>query len=288
MPSYVLTATVKSPAAGVIGVVSFSVGSKTLGIASLNASGVAILTISGAAAINANTNPAFTASYLGGANFAGSTSSSDTVKGDIGMTALATTLSGPQGAEDSTTVNVTPYMGLSGTVTFSCSNLPQNSLCRFLTCPTVPMAGFPCPVPSNTNLTFSGNSLTDPVGQLTLEVFTNVTSNLAELHRPAIGMHTTRVTEAGLAFLAFLSGLLLFVLRRSKKSAIRNLLFVLFMVLLPILGSFGLTGCGSGNTYYSIPSVTTPVGTTVITLTGTSSNGSVESIPITLVVGAAN
>jgi streptogramin lyase len=283
-PSYVLTATVKSPAVGVIGVVSFSAGSTVLGMSSLNASGVATLTISGAATINKLTNPTFTATYLGGANFAGSTSAGVTVKGDLGMTALATTISGPQGAEDSTTVTVTPYMGLSGTVTFTCSNLPANTLCRFLTCPTVPQAGSPCPTPSNTIFTFSGNSLTDPVGQLTLEVFTNVTSNLAEVDRGSFGHRGMEITEAGLSIF----GCLLLFGRRKKWLSKRKLLILCCMLILPMMFSVGLSGCGNGSAYYDLPSVTTPVGTTVIMLTATSSNGSSDSIPITLTVGASN
>ncbi|HEY0308849.1 MAG TPA: Ig-like domain repeat protein [Acidobacteriaceae bacterium] len=291
IPAYVLTATVKSPAAGVIGVVSFSAGSTTLGIASLNASGVATLTISGATtalaatAINANTYPSFSANYLGGANFFSSTSSSVTVKGDFGMTALATTLSTLQGAETSTSVYVTPYMGLSGTVTFTCSNLPQNSLCRFLTCPSVPAAGSACPVPSGTNLTFSGNSATDPVGLLTLEVFTNVTPNLAKQQTPAKCGRVSEVTEAGLTFLG---GLVLLAWRKRRNAAMRKSLLAVVLCVLPILGGLGLSGCGSGTNYYDLPNVTTPPGTTVFTLTATSSNGSVESIPITLVVAASN
>jgi len=290
IPSYVLTATVKSPAAGLIGVVSFSAGSHVLGMAALNASGVATLTITGTttalanAAINTYSIPVFTASYLGGANFAGSSSNAVTVNGDFGMSAVATTLAEPQGAVAGTTVNVTPYMGLSGAVNFSCSNLPQNSVCRILTCDKVPSAGSPCPDPSGTNLTFSGNSLTDPVGQLTLELFTNVTPTLAGLRSPAAGKRSSEVTEAGI--LCF-GGLLLFTWRRRKQPALRKLLLVLLLLGLPVVSSLGLTGCGSGTAYYSYPTVTTPVGTTVFTLTGTSVNGSVESIQITMNVGPA-
>jgi len=268
VPSYVLTATVKSPAAGVIGVVSFSAGSTVLGMSSLNASGVATLTISGAAAINANSNPSFTASYLGGANFAGSTSSAVKVNGDFGLAAFNTTLSEPQGTVATTAVSVTPYMGLTGNVTFACSNLPVNSLCRFLTA-------------TNNILTFTGNSATDGVGTVQLEVFTNVQPTLARAHTPAKPWSLrTGLAEAGFTLLG---GVLLLALR--KKKALPKLLLVLFLAGLPLLG---LSGCGGGTNYYDLPAATTPVGTTVITFTATSSNGSTESIPITLVIGSAN
>jgi len=286
IPAYVLTATVKSPAAGLIGVVSFSAGSTLLGMASLNASGVATLTppYSTATYLSLN-NPTFTATYLGGANFSTSTSNSVTVNGDFGMQALATTLSEPQGAVAGTTVNVTPYLGLSGVVTFSCSNLPQNSICRFLTCPTVPLAGAACPVPGNTVLTFSGNSVTDPVGQVTLELFTNVTPTLAGLRSPASRKRSSEITEAGLT--VFAAMMLLVWRRRQQHPVMRKLLLVIFLAGSAIAGSVGLSGCGGGN-YYSYPTVTTPVGTTVVILTGTSANGTVESIPITMIVGPAS
>jgi hypothetical protein len=122
------------------------------------------------------------------------------------------------------------------------------------------------------------------VGQLTLEVFTNVSPTLAESHGSPIGKRRIEVTEAGLP----LVGCLILLLRRKKHLALCKVLFMLLMVILPILGSLGLSGCSSGSEYYNLPNVTTPVGTTVFTLTATSSNGSVESIPITLIVGAAD
>jgi len=282
VPTYTLTATVKSPAAGVIGVVSFSAGSTMLGIASLNASGVATLPISIATTINKQVNPVFTATYMADANFAASTSNSVTVNGDFGMTAIATTLAEPQGAEAGTTVNVTPYMGLTGVVNFSCSNLPANSVCRFLTCPTVPLAGVACPVPSGTNLTFTGNSLTDPVGQVTLELFTNVPSSIASISSPILSRRMYGFAEAGLPLLG---GLMLLAWRKRRGALGRRLMFVTVFGIM-LAGALGLSGCG-GSTAYTYPALTTPVGTTVFTLTGTSVNGSTESIQITMIVGAA-
>ncbi len=286
IPAYVLTATVKSAASGVTGVVTFySAGSTVLGTASLNASGVASLTLP-VPDVTSSKNivyPSFTAEYLGGANFSTSTSNAVVVQGDFGMEALATTLAEPQGVVASTTVNVTPYLGLTGVVTFSCSNLPQNSLCRFLTCPTVPAAGVQCPVPGNTDLTFNG-SLTEPAGQLTLEVYTNVTPTLAMLRSPGLSQRLSKVAEAG--FMVF-GGMMVLGWRKRRELLKRKALLTIFLVGMAFASSTGLSGCGSGSIYYNYPTLTTPVGTTVFTLTGTSSNGSTESIPLTMIVGAS-
>jgi sugar lactone lactonase YvrE len=288
IPAYTLTATATSSAAGLTGVVDFCYSSQSpctatsssyLGYGALNTSGVATLTVACATqtncpAINGTSstpiaNPTFTASYQAHSNYAGSTSSGVNVQGDLGMTALATSLAEPQGALAQTLVNVTPYMGLSGTVTFSCSNLPQNAGCRFLTCPTVPQAGFSCPVQSNTQLAFSGYTVTtnpstgssDVQGQLTLEIFTNVSPTTAERRTPAPTGHRREMAECGLTLLG---GLLLLGLRRRTPSALRKLTTVALIVLLPLLAGLGLAACGSGNNYYDYPSVTTPVSVTTI------------------------
>jgi hypothetical protein len=192
------------------------------------------------------------------------------VQGDLGMTAQSTSLAEPAGALAQTLVNVTPYMGLSGAVAFSCSNLPQNTLCRFLTCPSVPQAGNSCPVQSNTQLTFDGYTVaanpttgaSDVPGQLTLEVFTNVSPTLAQHRMPSFGSHGRReMAECGLTLLG---GLLLLGLRRRTPVALRKLAILALVVLLPVLTGLGLTACGSGFNYYDYPSVTTPVSVTTI------------------------
>ena len=81
----------------------------------------------------------------------------------------------------------------------------------------------------------------------------------------------------------------MFVAWRKRRELVkRKLLLMMFVVGMAFASGVGLTGCGSGSNYYNYPTLTTPVGTTVFTLTGTSANGSVESIPITMIVGAAD
>ena len=320
LPAYTLTAPVTSTVTPT-GVVYFYAGSLYLGFGALNKAGVASLTVACGAqptftastttalatamqtfcpSVNGTTstpivNPSFKAVYQTSANYTTSTSSGLTVNGDFGMTTQAFTLAEPQGEVASTTISVVPYMGLNGTVTFSCSNLPTNAVCRFLTCPSVPTAGNACPVQSNTNLTFTGNtvtfiagtnpSTTDIPGQLTLELFTDVVPTLSERRAPDVGHGHRGLAECGLTLLG---GLLLLGLRRRTSPALRRLMLVALLVILPLLAGVGLTACGSGTNYYDLPSVTTPVGTTNFTLTATSSNGTVESMPITMVVGAGN
>jgi sugar lactone lactonase YvrE len=268
VPAYVLTATVKSPGAGLVGVVSFSAGTTVLGIASLNGSGVATLEPAYTAAnYLALSNPTFTATYIGGANFTTSTSNAVTVKGDMGLQPLATTLSEPQGAVAFTTVNVTPYLGLSGSVSFSCSNLPANSVCRFLTS-------------TNNVLTFSGNSVTDQVGTVQFQIYTNVPADLAGLRVPETHRNATLVMEAGFGLFGVI-GLVMWRRTRSRSSRLFGATIVGWVTLVI---SLGVIGCGSGN-YYNYPNVTTPIGTTVVKLIATSSNGTVESIPVTMIVG---
>jgi len=306
IPAYTLTATVTSPAAGITGVVDFcytaqspctTTSSSYLGFGALNTSGVASLTVACTAqatptgttsvvaaamqtfcpAVNGTTttpitNPTFTASYQPRSNYAGSTSSGLNVQGDLGMTAQATSLAEPDGALAQTAVTVVPYMGLNGTVTFSCSNLPQNAVCRFLTCPAVPSAGNTCGVQSNTQLTFTGNTVTfisgsnpattDIPGQLTLEVFTNVPSTLSLNRTPILSGHANReLAECGLTLLG---GMLLFGLRRRTSAIVRRITILALLVIVPVLAGLGLTACGSGINYYNLPSVTTPVSVTTV------------------------
>jgi sugar lactone lactonase YvrE len=268
-PVYTLSATVTTPAAGLTGIVSFSVGSTVLGMSSLNAEGVATLTISNTPASNfALNNPSFTASYLGGDNFASSTSSAVLVQGDFGMSALGTTLSTVQGAVISTPLSITPYFGISGNVTFACSNLPLNAGCRFL--PYV--------------ATFTGSS-SDPIATVSLEVYSNVPTNLAKRREQLpFGRHSTEIER--IAFTTF-GGLVFFTWCKRRIRIARKLFLVLLLVFMPMVVSLGVTGCSGGN-YYNYPVLITPPGSTVVTVTGTTPGGISESIPVTVVIGASN
>jgi hypothetical protein len=75
--------------------------------------------------------------------------------------------------------------------------------------------------------------------------------------------------------------------RKRRELLKRKPLLMVFLAVMAFASSVGLSGCGSGSNYYNYPTLTTPVGTTVFTLTGTSSNGATESIQITMIVGAS-
>ncbi len=296
-PSYTLSATVTSTVP-VTGVVSFMSGSTTLGMSSVNSKGVATLilydtnltpaslpfgsTTPTAPAFLLNT-PTFTATYLGLANFVTSTSNSVTVQGDFGLAITSPSIAAPAGAVSNTTLIVTPYLGQSGTVTFTCSNLPANALCRFL--PNT--LSFPQPTPTETTLLsgFSTYYAQGAAGNVQLQLYTTVPPNLAMASpsraQPWNRRQPSRTEEAGFGIF---SALLIVLWRGRRKPLARSLLLVLLLTVLPLAAGIGLTGCGQGN-FYNYPTPATPTGVTTFFVTATSSTGATESLPVQLTVG---
>ncbi len=134
--SVTLTATVASTAGMPAGSVTFSNGSASLGLGKLNTSGVATL---GTTTLPVGTDTV-TATYAAAGNFAASTSAPVTltvaaapVKPPATYTVAAnpTSLTVQQGQTASTTLTITPTGGYSGTIAWSCTNLPTNSSCAF-------------------------------------------------------------------------------------------------------------------------------------------------------------
>jgi Bacterial Ig-like domain (group 3)/MBG domain (YGX type) len=134
--SVTLTATVASTAGVPAGSVTFLSGSTSLGVAALNSSGVATLTIT---TLPAGTDTTI-ATYVAAGNFAGSSSSGVTltvIGGPAGpgatyaLAANPSTLTIAPGATGKTTLIFTPAGGYSGTIAMSCSNLPANLSCAF-------------------------------------------------------------------------------------------------------------------------------------------------------------
>ncbi|HEY0307330.1 MAG TPA: hypothetical protein VGB94_04160, partial [Acidobacteriaceae bacterium] len=188
----------------------------------------------------------FTAIYTGDANFAGSTSAVLRPAGDFTLSADASTVSIPQGGNvqlpaDGSGIVVTPYFGYSGTLTLSCSGLPQYAYCRFQPIGTVVSgtAGIPYSV-----VIYTDSSLT------------------AQNRSKAQG---TRLTWALLSPLG-LAGLL-FAGRRRLLG--RGVLVVLVMVL-SLAGVVALTGCTNP---VAVPSaVLTPISSQTVTVTFADSN----------------
>jgi hypothetical protein len=131
-----LTATVASALGVPGGSVTFYNGSTSLGVGTLNGSGVATLSTT---TLPAGTD-APTATYAAAGNFAGSSSAPATINivgapvgagANYALSANPTTLTIAAGGAGKTTLTFTPTGGYSGTVSLSCSNLPANATCAF-------------------------------------------------------------------------------------------------------------------------------------------------------------
>jgi hypothetical protein len=132
-----LTATVASTAGVPAGSVTFYSGSTSLGVGTLNGSGVATLSTT---ALPAGTDVT-TATYVAAGNFAGSNSAEVTIivsgrpvepaGANYTMAASPTTLTIAAGASGKTTLSITPSGSYSGMVSLSCMNLPANASCAF-------------------------------------------------------------------------------------------------------------------------------------------------------------
>ncbi|SNT42358.1 Sugar lactone lactonase YvrE [Granulicella rosea] len=258
VPSYTLTATVKSNGSIPTGVVVFMAGATSLGMSALNSSGVATL-VSTNTAFSA---PVFSAVYIGGSNFSTSTSDSVTVTGDLGISVLNTAISAPQGSVASTSITITPYFGLNGVVTFGCSGLPANSLCRYIL----------------STLTYTAGS--SAAQSMTLQVFTSLNPNTASV-KPIKPAASTRFAEMGAASILTL---LVLSMRRGRLARIKawGLLSLVACVSLCTM----LSGCGATAASATNPYVT-PTGTSTIGFTATAPNGISETASIGLTVGAA-
>jgi hypothetical protein len=134
--SVTLTATVASAAGVPAGSVTFYSGSTSLGVGTLNGSGVATLSTT---ALPTGTDTAI-ATYGAAGNFAGSSSTGLKLTITVApvepaatytVGANPTTLTIAPGATGKTTLTFTPTGGYSGTIALSCSNLPANTSCAF-------------------------------------------------------------------------------------------------------------------------------------------------------------
>jgi trimeric autotransporter adhesin len=199
-----------------------------------------------------------TATYNGDNNYSTSTSSATTV--NVANFALATspspvtvTIASP-GGSGTATINVTGLAAnFNGSVTFACSGLPAQSTCTF------------------NPATVTGNGTT--AVPTTVMVKTTAPSRAALLKHPAYFAWWT-ATGGGLMAGIFLIGV---PVRRRRWMSLAGL--AAFALLLTI------AGCGGGSK--GPPPITnpgTPVSTSNVTVTGTSSTGGVATTTFTLVV----
>jgi hypothetical protein len=256
--SVTLAATVASSSGTATGMVTFTNGSASLGTANLSA-GVATLTI---ATLPVGTD-IITASYGGAATFAASSGSASVTVNpatppSYTIVPASTTLSTTQGQNASTTL--TPVGGYSGTVVFSCQNLPANAKCAFAQNP----------------VTLTGNNQPVNVG---ITIASNVQQ--AKLTAPP----TSTPLNPSLPALAFwwpgsLAGLAAIGRKRKlSKTQQRWLQLCLLLVATGALAA-GLSGCGG------VSSVT-PTSATTVTVTATATSGTnvtTQTVALTLTI----
>jgi hypothetical protein len=261
--SVMLTATVASSAGVPAGSVTFFSGATSLGVGTLNGSGVATLTTTALPTGTVTT----TATYAAAGNFAGSSSPPVTLTitaapvepaGTYTVAANPTTLTIPAGATGSTTLTFTPTGGYKGTIALSCSSLPTNASCAF----------------AQSQVALSGNNQSVSLG---LKITTTMPQ--ADKKAPRSALNPT------LLALAFwwpggMTGLAVFLRKRKLEKTQRSWLLLLLLVCTCALASGLLSGCGMSGTVYNGTPSTSQV---TVVATGTSGTAvSTQTVTLTL------
>ena len=249
-----LTAKVSKTGAVPTGVVVFYSGTAALGTATLDATGSASLQTS----FSTPGTFSLTAAYSGDGASAGSVSTplAETVVTPTVSASLApSTLTLTSGQSGTILITLTPAGGYTGTVAFSCGQLPAHVSCAF--------------APSSVIIAPGATSVTD-----TLTINT-AAPTLAALEMPA-GANGGSVFAALTLWLPA-SMLALFGLRRKAAPLPRLLAVCLFT--LSLAGALTLTGCGSTS-----PNIKAAPGTYSIPITLTLSGGVTNSLTATVVV----
>jgi len=248
--SVTFTATVSSFNGTPAGSVSFNDGTTTLGSSALNASGVATFTTSNLAA----GTHSISAVFAGSTNFIGSTSltlNENIATPDYKLVSDKNSVTLRAGQSATITITGQSVGGYSGTVSFTCGNLPQLTTCTF--------------APSTLTLNSNGTAASS--------ILTIKTSGPnAGLVNPFNG-----IGGRGMFALACLMpvgmGLVVLALpgnKRTKQS------WIGLMMLVVLVGMFSGCGGGSAATPPPPPPPTTPAGTTAfsVSTTATTSTGS--------------
>jgi hypothetical protein len=179
------------------------------------------------------------------------------------MAASVSSLSISPGQTGTVTLTLTPSFGYTGTVNFSCSNLPAQSVCNF----------------GSVSTTFDGTgspvqiSLTIGIG----EAGSARSSALARVE----SAHPLRSLPVLPAMIFWLPGTALTLddseRKKKQRGKSKSGRMLLMIALLTIgAGALGLTGCGSGGTKASIP----PAGQYTINVIATGSGNASQSIPV--------
>jgi len=287
--SVTLTATVKSGSAAVpSGLVIFSSGTTSIGVASLSASGVAILNTT----LLPVGSDSITASFVASTNDVASTSSSVTVTvsapttpptPSYTMAATPASLSIAQGQTGTTTLTFTPSGGYSGKLTLSCIGLPLNTSCAFTQGGT-----------ANNIVTMSGNN--QPI-TVALAVQTNVATAQMQALPSSFGPGYSPANPSSplspiLPALAFwwpgsMAGLSAFGRKRGRSKTQQRMLQLCLLVLMTGALAAGISGCGGSAASTPAAASVTPAGssTTTVLATPTPSSGqSIQGLSLTLTI----
>jgi hypothetical protein len=211
-----LTATVTSLTGGVpTGSVTFSEGQTPVGTSTL---------VKGTATVTTTSFPAgnvvVTAQYSGDVNFTQSASPPIFI---LAVTPDSSSLSAPQAGSVTDAFTISPAPGYTGTVQFSCSNLPPNATCSF----------------QPSSVTFTGSN---PTASVTATIHTGVGTPLALSTHPAASAEG----RGGLlvASLFCPSIFVFWVVRRKRLGGVLPRSLILPLLLLGCMATL-FTGCGS-------------------------------------------
>lgn len=257
------------------GTVTFTAGTLTLGTANVGANGVATTNVTpavGTYSVVANFSGTVSPSNPTGTGSSVSAGQSLTISKAVMTPTLSVTASPnpliiQHGHSGVLTLTLTPTGGFAGTVSFGCGTLPQ-----FVTCVFAPPT-----------LVFTAASSAVQTDTLTIYTNPQLTAFLTPQQKPG---QFSRGNAGSLAMLFWLPGsaLVLFGLRRREgarlfSKQLKSLLMLALVVSgLGVAGS--LSGCGGSN---SNPTSATP-GTYAVPLTITGTDGSVETVNVSIIV----
>ena len=247
-----LTATVTSGSGGTpTGTVNFLDGGTQIGSGTLNGSAVASYPMTSLTEGAHN----FTAVYMGGGSFAGSTSNAVSIATDFSLTSSALSPSSiAPGSSTTSTVTITPINDLNlSTVALTCSVSPTASPAPTCSMGTVSVAG----------------------GLGTATVTINTTANTAAL-MPGPGLRPSGIV---LAFGLLIPAILLGTTRRGAEHGRKLVAYCAVMLVLG--GCLFQAACGGGGGKTSTPPPTggTAAGNYTVTITGTANGTSHAANP---------
>jgi trimeric autotransporter adhesin len=254
------------------GSVVFTVDGAAQPAVPVNASGVATLSsaISNPLAVGSHTiGAAYTSSFLGFTNsVATRIFSVSQIPPSVTIAPGDSSLTVSPGGSVTDTLIFTSVGGFTGTLQFSCTNLPKNATCSFL--------------PSTLALSSTSGSQTTV---LTIQTSGSAAELRSKPFTPGAGP-----IESAAAF--WTPGLLLLALSRRKRRTSRQYYVIVLLALL--VGAGVMIGCGGGG---STPAATTqtapvtpplipatPAGTTTVQITAMASGTAVQSLSLTLTV----